>query len=94
MGSGVSIVRNGPLSRLVSLFGLKRDSLAWCWTGMGLKGALTALGTLNPIIILGHALALPLAYQIGLKTKWDTVTAEFLSGFLYSLIILAGIHQW
>jgi hypothetical protein len=77
------------LAKVLIFFKLKPDTKLWCWLGMGIKGAITALGTLNPLVIALHAVALPTAYWIGRNTKLSTELAEYLSGFFYALILLA-----
>lgn len=67
---------------------LRRDSLAFCTAGLAIKGIITAAGTLSPAIILAHAVALPLAYYIGQRTRWGNELAEYLSGAFYGISIL------
>lgn len=73
---------------LVRPTGLKPYSLAWCWLGMSLKGLLTSLGTLNPLLILGHIIALPFAYFISRRLTRGSELAEYLSGFLYGIVVV------
>lgn len=89
MGTGPNEQKNNWLTAIVTKLGFKRDSLPWCWAGLGIKGALIGLGTLNPLTIILSALAFPTAYYIGFRTKWTNVTAEFLSGFLLGLALIA-----
>lgn len=92
MGTGPNEQKNNWLTMIVSWAKLKRDSLAWCWVGMGIKGLLIGLGTLNPYIIIGHAVLFPLAYHIGQRTKRGNETAEPLSGFLLGVNLFANLH--
>ncbi len=91
MGTGAARADRNWLCNLVLETGLKRDGLAFCWIGMAIKGALIALGTLNPVIIAGHALALPLAYHIGRRTRYGSELAEYLSGAFMALTIGVSI---
>ncbi len=80
---------------IISRMGIKRDSLAWCWTGMALKGFLISIGTLHPFAVLGHMILMPLAYHIGMRTKRENVTAEFLSGALLGAnlgLLVQSVH--
>ncbi len=88
MGTGKARSDRNWLCNLVLETGLKRDSLAFCWLGMAIKGALIALGTFNPVIIAGHALALPLAYYIGRRTRFGSELAEYLSGVMFACSII------
>lgn len=87
MGTGIARPDSNWLCKLIMKLGLKRDTLPFCTLGMAIKGLITSLGTLNPLVILGHTVALPLAYFIGFRTKWGSELAEYLSGFLYGLTL-------
>ncbi len=89
MGLKPNDQKSNWLTAIVSRTGLKRDSLAWCWTGMAIKGALIAAGTLNPLTIALSAFLFPLAYHIGQRTKWSNEAAEPLSGFFLGLALIA-----
>ena len=91
MGKGVARPDQNWLCKAILLTGLKRDGLVFCTLGMAIKGFITALGTLNPIVILGHTIALPLSYYIGRRTKYGSELAEYLSGALYGLILWVAL---
>lgn len=92
MGTAPNSPDKNWLGKLVSFTGLKPDSLAYCTLGMAIKGAITAAGTLSPCMIACHAVALPLAYYIGVRTRWGTVFAEYLSCALYGLSFFAFVY--
>lgn len=94
MGTAPSIPRESWLCKVVLFLGLKYGTLAFETSGMALKGALTAAGTFSPALIAGHAVALPLAYYIGQRTRWGNVCAEYLSGALYGLVFCVKIKMW
>jgi hypothetical protein len=87
MGFRTSEPDKNWLCKFILLTGLKRDSLAFCCLGMAIKGAITAAGTLNIKIIVGHAIALPLAYYIGERTRLGSEVAEYLSGAFYGVVL-------
>lgn len=91
MGVRPSEPEENWLCRLVLLTGLQRDSLAFCTAGLAIKGAITAAGTFNPLIIVGHAVALPAAYYIGQRTRWGSELAEYLSGALYGIVLALSL---
>lgn len=89
MGTGPSRPDDNTLTKVVKMTGFARDGLPWCVTGLALKGAIVALGTLNPVVISCHAACLPLAYFVGRRIGGGSVLAEYLSGLLFGLILLA-----
>lgn len=89
MGTAPNDPKNNWLTWIVRKTRFKRDSVAWCMTGMAIKGAIIGAGTFNPYIILGHAALLPAAYYIGQRTKWENEAAEYLTGFFLGLNLIA-----
>lgn len=94
MGVRQSKDRDSWLASIVAMYGLERNTLAYCATGLALKGALLAAGTLNPAVIAGHAVAMPLSYYIGMKTRWGTELAEYLDGLFCGIVILVFGVKW
>lgn len=88
MGTVSNVPDNNWVGNIVARLGLTRDSLAWCTVGMAIKGFVMGLGTLNPLVVIGHTVAFPLAYYIGDRTRWNTNASEYLSGFFDGLVLL------
>lgn len=88
MGTGKARPDQNWLCQALTAFGLQRDTLLFSTLGMAIKGALIAAGTLNPAFIAGHAIALPLAYYIGRRTRFGSELAEYLSGAFMALLFL------
>lgn len=79
------------LTYIVSLLGFERDTLAWCWCGMAIKGAIIGLG--SPILALSNAFLFPLAYYIGMRMKRNNEAAEPLSGLFMSIPLYIGVSD-
>jgi hypothetical protein len=88
MGTTANSTTNDWLADIVQFLGVERDSLLWCTLGLGIKGFIMGLGTLNPFVILGHTIAFPLGYYIGDRTKWNTNASEYLTGLFDGLTLM------
>lgn len=81
MGTNIkSDPRENWLCKLVAKLPVKRDSLAWCWIGMGIKGFIT--------LPFGGFIAKPLAYHIGRRYFKNSESAEYLSGAFYGILLI------
>lgn len=89
MGTSPNSTNLNWLGVFLVKIGLVPDTLFFCSAGMAIIGIIMALGTFNPLVMIFHALGMPLAYYVGMRTKWGNAAAEFLSGFLDGLILSA-----
>lgn len=85
MGFRPTEQRDSIIGDVLERMSLQNNTLLYCVTGMAIKGAIIGAGTLTPGVILGHAVALPLAYYIGNRTRYGTELAEYLSGLFCGL---------
>lgn len=70
---------DNALDWIVKKLGFKFNTLSYDTAGMALKGFITC----PP----GGFVTLPLAYYVGMRTKWNNVFCEFASGFLYGVVL-------
>lgn len=88
MGTGQDVAKGDWLEKIVSLTGVKINTLAWDIRGMYLKGLILGLGTLTGIVCAGCVISFPFAYYIGMRTRWSNALAEALVGLFAGLSLL------
>lgn len=94
MGVKQPDVRTGFIEILLRPFTrfLSYGSLPYSIIGLMIKGAFIGAGTLNPLVIITHAILWPLAYYIGMRLfPLHNDIAEALSGFFGGLALLLYI---
>ncbi len=78
------------LGKIVKKIGFTPNTLGFCWTGMMYKAMIISVGTEGWITYLVSIILYPLSYYIGMRSKWNNVCAEYLSGLFLGIALIIG----